>query len=167
MTFYSVCLALLMLQANALSFSPQSRFTGNKVHHDTTVHSTSITMRKQKASDKRTSRMQKNHDTESFTDTIALRTGTSPLTPMSTGQWKHKTVVVMNQLESTGRLGGRGRSRKRSAVYSNLASYHGQFLELLTKEFLAEVSFSITKNTDEYSRNSGSCSVFCSARQKQ
>lgn len=129
-----------MLQANALSFSPQSRFTGNKVHHDTTVHSTSITMRKQKASDKRTSRMQKNHDTESFTDTIALRTGTSPLTPMSTGQWKHKTVVVMNQLESTGRLGGRGRSRKRSAVYSNLASYHGQFLELLTKEFLAEES---------------------------
>lgn len=100
-------------------------------------------MRKQKASDKRTRRMQRNQDEK--TGTLTLGPGTSPLTPMATGEWTHKAVSIKNQFESAARLGGRGRSRKRSAVYSNLASYHNQFLELLTKEFLAEVSFQSQK----------------------
>jgi hypothetical protein len=35
--------------------------------------------------------------------------------------------------------GGRGRSRKRSTYYSALASYHNKFLNLLTREYQAEV----------------------------
>jgi hypothetical protein len=107
-----------------------------------TAPHTKITMRKQKASDKRTRRMQKNSAVDSALNTLPLRPGSSPLTPLSSGAWTHKTVVK-NQFVSSTKEGGRGRSRKRSIVYSNLASYHNHFLELLTKEFLAEVSHEI------------------------
>lgn len=43
------------------------------------------------------------------------------------------------------RIGGRGRSRKRSAFYNLLSVYHTTFLGLLTAEFRAEVSFLILK----------------------
>jgi len=66
-----------------------------------------IVMRKQKASDKRTSRLQKGLEFERL---------------------------------------GRGRARKRAQLYLSLASYHAEFLNLLTEEYRAEVSssFSIT-----------------------
>jgi hypothetical protein len=95
-------------------------------------------MRKQKASDKRTRRMQRNLDIESARNSLDMRSVTSTLSPLSTGGWQEKSVFAQNQFESISR--GRGRSRKRSAVYNNLASYRNHFLELLTQEFTAEVS---------------------------
>ena len=86
--------------------------------------------------------MQKNQGIDSTTDTLTLRPGNSPLTPMATGSWTHKSVSMLDNTTEAPDLtrGGRGRSRKRSALYSNLASYHTLYLELLTAEFLAEVS---------------------------
>eukprot|EP00554_Chaetoceros_debilis_P015028 CAMPEP_0194114400 /NCGR_PEP_ID=MMETSP0150-20130528/19997_1 /TAXON_ID=122233 /ORGANISM="Chaetoceros debilis, Strain MM31A-1" /LENGTH=959 /DNA_ID=CAMNT_0038804591 /DNA_START=208 /DNA_END=3087 /DNA_ORIENTATION=- len=101
-----------------------------------------MTMRKQKASDKRTRRMQRNQVLENE-NPLEIRPGMSPTTPMDNGAWKHKRVT-RSSLVNAGTATdvtpnrGRGRSRKRSAVYSNLSSYHTQFLELLTAEFLAE-----------------------------
>jgi hypothetical protein len=142
MIFYkTVCFLQLLFQMETHAFSLHSSFTGELVHHATsqTAPFAKITMRKQKASDKRTRRMQRGQVLDSSLDTLPVRPGMSPLTPMSTGAWTHKTVLK-NQFQSSTKEGGRGRSRKRSVVYSNLASYHNHFLELLTAEFLAEVS---------------------------
>ena len=144
--YISIC-ALQLILWNGIqthAYSLRSSFNGRLVQHmeSQTAPHTKITMRKQKASDRRTRRMQKNSAVDSALETLPLRPGSSPLTPLSSGAWTHKTVVK-NQFVSSAKEGGRGRSRKRSIVYSNLASYHNHFLELLTKEFLAEVSHDI------------------------
>jgi hypothetical protein len=101
-----------------------------------------LTMRKQKASDKRTRRMQKDLEILSLTDNAPLRSATSALSPiLSAGVWQHKSVSSVRNDQFQNAAGkGRGRSRKRSAVYNNLGSYHNHFLALLTEEFTAEVS---------------------------
>lgn len=141
--YISICTLQLLLWngIQTYAYSLRSSFNGRLVQHmeSQTAPHTKITMRKQKASDKRTRRMQKNSAVDSALNTLPLRPGSSPLTPLSSGAWTHKTVVK-NQFVSSTKEGGRGRSRKRSIVYSNLASYHNHFLELLTKEFLAEES---------------------------
>lgn len=131
-------LASLLLQIDALSLGSSTSFLGGKVSHRIVIDNGSLSMRKQKASDKRTRRMQRNQGVETITETLPMP-GTSPLTPMAKGEWRQKTISIKNQFQANVRTGGRGRSRKRSIVYSNLASYHNQFLELLTQEFLAEV----------------------------
>ena len=52
--------------------------------------------------------------------------------------WKYKAVDML-PANNVG-YSGRGRSRKRSQVYNNLSSYHSHFLDLITQEFVAEVS---------------------------
>ncbi len=138
---YYIALAVsLVLSSDGFSVTRISSFSGKQVCHTVSSNDSTITMRKQKASDKRTRRMQRSSQLLENTESLS-RQGNGPLTPMSTGQWKHKSLSSSRALlGNTDTSGGRGRSRKRSAIYSNLASYHTQFLELLTAEFLAEVS---------------------------
>lgn len=133
-----MCTFSLLFGVSSFSDSPTSSFTGNRALHHYPQNGSSLTMRKQKASDKRTRRMQRNLDIESARNSLDMRSVTSTLSPLSTGGWQEKSVFAQNQFESISR--GRGRSRKRSAVYNNLASYRNHFLELLTQEFTAEVS---------------------------
>lgn len=140
-------LASLLLQTDALSLGSSTSFLGGKVSHRIVIDNGSLSMRKQKASDKRTRRMQRNQGVETITETLPMP-GTSPLTPMAKGEWRQKTISIKNQFQANARTGGRGRSRKRSIVYSNLASYHNQFLELLTQEFLAEVREIFMRSND-------------------
>ncbi len=143
---YYIALALsLVLSSDGFSITRISSFSGKQVCHTTSnsYNDATITMRKQKASDRRTRRMQRSSQLLENTESLSSRPGNGPLTPMSTGEWKHKSLSSSRSLlgnTNTDTSGGRGRSRKRSALYSNLASYHTQFLELLTAEFLAEVS---------------------------
>jgi hypothetical protein len=97
-----------------------------------------LTMRKQKASDRRTRRMQRG----SIDSSLSSMEETALLTssPMARAQWTHKHVSTQNAVRpSAGR--GRGRSRKRSNLYNSLSSYHSHFLNLLTTEYKAEVRF--------------------------
>ena len=92
-----------------------------------------LTMRKQKASDRRTRRLQRGllEEDDVMTETVTT-------SPMQTAQWLQKkpTVEAMLPLKT----GGRNRSRKRSTLYNSLSSYHNHFLQLLTAEYKAEVS---------------------------
>jgi hypothetical protein len=103
-----------------------------------------IVMRKQKASDKRTSRLQKGLEFERLSSFAAISTskGTTPFpivtsSPMATATWNYKTIDPTNINKESA---GRGRARKRAQLYSSLASYHTEFLNLLTEEYRAEVS---------------------------
>ena len=111
-------------------------------------------MRKQKASDRRTRRMQRGNADDIVQDIIRdniLRENTYLSNPMTkAGSWKQKSSSVIQPPPikdttptPTGGAGGggRGRSRKRSMLYNGLSSYHNKFLHLLTTEFRAEVSF--------------------------
>lgn len=93
----------------------------------------SIFMRKQKASDKRTSRLQRGEEE------VVTNTETVTTSPMQTAQWEHKKTVTAS-FPLPVKTGGRNRSRKRSALYNSLSSYHTHFLQLLTAEYKAEVS---------------------------
>jgi hypothetical protein len=106
-----------------------------------------MTMRKQKASDRRTRRMQRGGGEElALQETIQdniIKTITS--SPMDLAEWKYKRVgnsVVTPAAEQhqQHKAQGRGRSRKRQTLYNSLASYHTKFLRLLTVEYQAEVS---------------------------
>jgi len=101
-----------------------------------------LTMRKQKASDKRTRRLQRGEqDTVGYaTDLLGIsQEGASPLSPMDTASWKQKSVN-MSSGPKVSASKGRGRSRKRSRLYNTLSAYHSTFLYLLTSEFRAEES---------------------------
>lgn len=124
----------------------------------------SLTMRKQKASDRRTRRMQRGADTAEeaqalIRDSLATAVVSLTQSPMdAAGGWKQKqkqtttTPTKMKSKTIIGRAsasknpttttvtGGRGRSRKRSMLYNSLSSYHNKFLQLLTTEYRAEVS---------------------------
>lgn len=103
-----------------------------------------MTMRKQKASDRRTRRMQRGSEAlaqELIRDNL-LRDSVTKSPMASMGPWNQKRGDVPNQqnMALKERTGGRGRSRKRSILYTSLSSYHNKFLQLLTAEYLAEVS---------------------------
>lgn len=147
----------------ALSLSSSSLFLGSRLSSPSTMRSTSssssssssisnrLTMRKQKASDRRTRRRQRG--LEDFTDTnealSAMLASTFTVSPMKVeGSWKHKTGIAGNKGSNRNQFkqpqqhqGGRGRSRKRRALYNSLAFYHNHFLNLLTSEYKAEVRF--------------------------
>jgi hypothetical protein len=94
----------------------------------------SLTMRKQKAGDKRTRRMQRGGALE---DNNVISTVTT--SPMDASAWRQKTA--RNQFPAHAKHGGgRQRSRKRSSLYNCLSTYHNHFLSLLTAEYKAEVS---------------------------
>lgn len=115
-----------------------------------------ITMRKQKASDKRTARMQRGQidTTESSFTPPSLSTATTTTqilssSPMSNSKWKDKKIELLaasgqNMNSVTAGVaasgGGRGRARKRLKLYNSLASYHSTFLELISAEYQMEVS---------------------------
>lgn len=98
----------------------------------------SLSMRKQKASDRRTRRLQRGGE-EVTQDLIRenLR-NTITSSPMElTGAWNQKQGGGFpSQMAKTG---GRGRSRKRASLYNSLSSYHNKFFTLLTAEYQAEV----------------------------
>ena len=113
---------------------PQRRTGAGTVSNGAT-----LTMRKQKASDRRTRRLQRGlMETE---QDIGMETVTT--SPMQTAQWSHKkttTLMPTTAIELQMKTGGRNRSRKRSTLYNSLSSYHSHFLQLLTAEYKAEVS---------------------------
>lgn len=99
----------------------------------------SLTMRKQKASNRRTRRSQLGEDIP-----VIATTTTVTKSPMEGAKWGARTkhTIGANNRIST-RTGGRNRARKRSTLYNSLSSYHSHFLELLTAEYKAEVSLVI------------------------
>jgi len=100
------------------------------------ISSATLTMRKQKASDRRTRRLQRGGE-ELIQEVMQqnLRVTQSPMD--QTGQWRNKKKPV----RISEKTGGRGRARKRATLYNSLSGYHNRFLQLLTKEYRAEVSY--------------------------
>ncbi|KAL9188266.1 hypothetical protein ACHAXT_006644 [Thalassiosira profunda] len=140
--------ALLAVQAHALS---ASSFRGARVLHPAPHICTgngaraTLEMRKQKASDKRTARMQRGKvDAGDATFTpppLSSSTQILSSSPMSKSQWKHKKVELRaggKYQNGSGNAGGRGRARKRLKLYNSLASYHSTFLELISEEYQME-----------------------------
>jgi len=115
------------------------------------LRSTNLTMRKQKASNKRTRRLQREGNTDqlnsldsSFSATGSRNKNVFPSqniigSPMAGAVWDYKNIESTS-VSPKRVTGGRGRSRKRSNVYDSLSSYHTDFLRLLTAEYQAEVS---------------------------
>lgn len=112
--------------------------------------SSSLTMRKQKASDRRTRRLQRGDDS-ALQPPVREFMGSMTRSPMQQeGAWSQKTLAAMPvtaapevATSTSGEKpvsGGRGRSRKRSTLYNSLASYHDKFFSMLTAEYRAEVS---------------------------
>lgn len=154
--FHPITTLSLLLVSHASGLTLHSGFTGKtlssnlKVAHKYDHHhlsdDTLLTMRKQKASDKRTTRRQRNQEAESLSFTSTMTSTISPVTPMELGAWNHKTIRNTFPTKSdTTVIKSRGRSRKREALYNSLASYNNHFLELLTAEFLTEVRYTFFK----------------------
>ncbi len=97
-------------------------------------------MRKQKASDRRTTRRQRGGEElteERIKENLSRREVTITSSPMSKkGDWKLKKQGDM--IDTRNKNGGRGRSKKRSLLYNSLSLYHNKFLNFLTAEYKAE-----------------------------
>ena len=132
---------------SGLSLSSFSSFHGTSMQplvattpaRQTTFGAASLTMRKQKASDKRTRRMQRGSEDITQEAILASLRQTITSSPMDLAEWNYKKKGVTPIKEKTG---GRGRSRKRATLYNSLSSYHSKFLKLLTAEYKAEVRYS-------------------------
>lgn len=93
-------------------------------------------MRKQKASDKRTRRRQRGE----ITDDAIMAPSSVTTSPMNAqGGWKQKTATRSALVSSKQNTAGRGRSRKRSMLYTSLSFYQNKFMHLLQAEYKAEV----------------------------
>mmetsp|Transcript_4613 Transcript_4613/g.6660 ORF Transcript_4613/g.6660 Transcript_4613/m.6660 type:complete len:991 (+) Transcript_4613:232-3204(+) len=93
-------------------------------------------MRKQKANNKRTRRLQQEGNTAAVEVASTLTKS-----PMAGAVWSQKTITEQQRQHHNGKKelsGGRSRSRKRSNYYSSVFSYHNHFLQLLTAEYKAE-----------------------------
>ena len=97
----------------------------------------SLTMRKQKASDRRTRRMQRGG--EDVAQDMINQSVQKTITSIPMTQWNYKNRGTAYQPMMKEKSGGRGRARKRSTLYHSLSSYHSKFLNLLTAEYKAEV----------------------------
>jgi len=161
-TLWAVVTVLLIPISSALSLSSYSGFHGTSLVGGTGGHSrwvggdqcrrddpyhhsygaASWTMRKQKASDRRTRRLQRGSDEIVQERIIENLKNTMTNSPMqSVGVWNKKTGTVPSQIKE--KTGGRGRSRKRATLYNSLSTYHNKFFTLLTDEYRAEVCLSI------------------------
>ena len=133
------------LTCHGFSALSQSNFHGNSLNifknEPRSSPPTDLTMRKQKASDRRTTRRQKGGaelTRDRITEKLSRRDVTITSSPMTKkGEWKLKRLGDQVDTQNTSR--GRGRSKKRSALYNSLAAYHNKFLNYLTKEYKAEV----------------------------
>ena len=112
-------------------------------------------MRKQKASDKRTRRLQRSGALleEELLGSTPIpppqRQRGSTASPMDTTAWKQRKIRNAFPSSSSSSSSdiradaavnrGRGRSRKRSQLYSRLSTYNNDFVALLTAEYRAEV----------------------------
>jgi hypothetical protein len=150
-----ICTIILSLHyANALSsffhgISIQSTHQ-KKTHHR--LNPNEITMRKQKASDKHTARMQRGLtiETDYAQSTAAAATQILSSTTFTKNTWKEKRVELraigintkgIKHTDLAAKVkGGRNRSRKRMKLYNSLAGYHSTFLELISDEYRVEVS---------------------------
>ena len=141
--YLALILNELINTSNGLQLFSSSSFCGQKVHcenavsnHRPTAGVASLTMRKQKASDRRTRRLQRGGDdiAQDMINQSLQRT----ITSMPMTQWNYKSRGNEQQPRKE-KSGGRGRSRKRSTLYHSLSSYHSKFLNLLTAEYKAEV----------------------------
>jgi hypothetical protein len=156
------------LYCQGFSLASFSSFHGTRLHTDYSSskkfqYSSSkttnavITMRKQKASDRRTRRMQRGGE-ELVQDMIREKLTQSEITITSSpmdkkGKWKQRKLGTIAASDIREKTKGRGRSRKRSILYNSLSCYHNKFLTLLTKEYLAEVSRSVlSRKINSYRR---------------
>lgn len=145
-----MAMAVLAPSSLSLSLSSFSKFHGTSIESGyqlrrpnsaRTVNSSgvsSLSMRKQKASDRRTRRLQRGGE-ELVQDLIRenLR-NTITSNPMElAGAWNIKQGGFPSQVRE--KAGGRGRSRKRATLYNSLSSYHNKFFSLLTAEYRSEV----------------------------
>jgi hypothetical protein len=127
--------ALLALSLLAICQAWSSYFTGTRLPHGTVQSTSYLYMRKQKASDKRTSRRQR--EGPQLLEVIPTITAS----PMQHQAWTQKVVPMIQEPPSDG--GGRQRSRKRSNLYNQMARYHNTFLNALTLEYKAEVRMDV------------------------
>jgi len=140
----------MMLLTTAAAWSS---FHGSRIIHPMTQSrrpltsgASSLVMRKQKASDKRTARLQRGQlDNDSFTPPpLSISSSTTQIlssTPMSKTQWKHKKIELRSRgekVDNSMMSGGRGRARKRLKLYNSLASYHSTFSNLISEEYQVE-----------------------------
>eukprot|EP00526_Cylindrotheca_closterium_P003007 CAMPEP_0113630316 /NCGR_PEP_ID=MMETSP0017_2-20120614/15749_1 /TAXON_ID=2856 /ORGANISM="Cylindrotheca closterium" /LENGTH=994 /DNA_ID=CAMNT_0000540771 /DNA_START=126 /DNA_END=3107 /DNA_ORIENTATION=- /assembly_acc=CAM_ASM_000147 len=134
----------ILTTSSGLSLSSFSQFHGTSLqsfapkpqqhHHASTSGAASLTMRKQKASDRRTRRMQMGGEQivqEIIRDNLRQTVTSSPM--QQTGEWKQKKRRGIQSFKE--KTGGRGRSRKRATLYNSLSSYHNKFLKMLTDEY--------------------------------
>jgi hypothetical protein len=141
-------LTVLIPSSRSLSLSSFSRFHGTLLdwqrpsdvtHRAFSSGAASLSMRKQKASDRRTRRLQRGGDELAQDMILENLKNTITSSPMeSAGSWNQKTGAFPAQHKE--KTGGRGRSRKRATLYNSLSTYHNKFFALLTDEYRAEVS---------------------------
>jgi hypothetical protein len=153
----AVAMAVLVPQSVSLSLSSYSKFHGTSLEgpqppkrHERAISSrlSSLSMRKQKASDRRTRRLQRGG--EELAQGLILENLRNTITssPMElAGAWSQKRGGFPSQARE--KTGGRGRSRKRATLYNSLSSYHNKFFTLLTAEYDAEVSNQGSKTAKE------------------
>ena len=150
---------LVTIHCYALSSIESSTFHGRTLVTETVHRSKSascsscnrigsyLVMRKQKASDRRTRRRQRGEelDQQQVESNISVLTKPRTITssPMAEASWNHKQPLQKcrsQPVRPASTKKGRGRSRKRSALYSLLSFYNNKFLDLLTAEYQVEVS---------------------------
>lgn len=133
--------ALFIRSACALT----SSFHGLSIHTPVQQHSrprhlsaNQLVMRKQKASDKHTARMQRGQTTLEPISTTQVLSSAS----FTKNQWKHKKIELRANGVDTNKnkIGGRGRARKRLRLYNSLEGYHSKFLGWISEEYRMEVS---------------------------
>lgn len=140
-----MAMAILAPCSLSLSLSSSSRFHGRSVGgrsqgrpNRSFSGAASLSMRKQKSSDRRTRRLQRGG--EELTQDLIRENLRNAITssPMElTGAWSQKHRGGFPS--QTQKAGGRGRSRKRATLYNSLSTYHNKFFSLLTAEYQAEV----------------------------
>lgn len=142
----AVLAVLHLLFVTCSAWSPSSSFIGRSIGYHVDIYSQNtvhtgksyISMRKQKASDKRTTRRQREGVQAQLLEAPPI---TLTASPMQGNSWRQKVIPIddYSNQDSNVPTGGRQRSRKRSNLYSMMARYHNSFLSALTLEYKAEV----------------------------
>ena len=144
LTVYITCLILLVSSlhsACALSSSFHGGSIYSPIQHNSKprIMRSHLIMRKQKASDKHTARMQRGQTLEQPTVSAQILSSGS----FTKNAWKHKKIELRAIGVNTNKqsvTGGRGRARKRMKLYNSLEGYHSRFLGLISEEYRMEVS---------------------------
>jgi hypothetical protein len=151
LSMLTVLLRLFLLPPSCYAFSSirSSTFHGRVVESSQTWKPTAasiksvITMRKQKASDRKGRRRQLGQDLETFT---SVAPATITASPMEGSTWKSKTFAektitdpLISSVSPEQASRGRQRSRKRSTLYNSMSFYHNSFVDQLTFEYKVEV----------------------------